>query len=300
MAVRIEFTQKPRFAQSARAREIQTTIAKPGGLSSGAVNVEFSPTALIKAGKEKQKVTSSMFKQFSSELRSVEREMQAIKERMDAVPELSEQYLALAKERTALGARYKELTSSEEGESPNSKFREYLEAAVSTMAKGGVPPRAEGIRLFGTDGYEFLVRGGVAAAEQLLGVFKELDSYNNGSLGEEDGLDRLDATLSQLETLFTGDILAEPAEVSSVVENTSRETKVGILIEQLDFSSASEVALGLRSARSEDLIKAAVSGLDSSMINQLIIKPSEDEAQSGSPRTLKREGIIELSAQSVE
>lgn len=300
MAVRIEFTQKPRFAQSAKAREIQTTIAKPAGLSSGAVNVEFSPTALIKAGKEKQKVTSSMFKQFSSELRSVEREMQAIKERMDSVPEFSEQYLALAKERGALGTRYKELTSSEESESPNSKFREYLEAAVATMAKGGVPPRAEGIRLFGTDGYEFLVRGGVAAAEQLLGVFKELDSYNDGSLGEADGLDRLDSTLSQLETLFKGDILAEPAEVSSMVENTSRETKVGILIEQLDFSSAGEVALGLRSARSEDLIKAAVSGLDSSMINRLIIKPSEDEAQSGSPRTLKREGIIELSAQSVE
>ena len=300
MAVRIEFTQKPRFAQSAKAREIQTTIAKPAGLSSGAVNVEFSPAALVRAGKEKQKVTSSTFKQFSSELRSVERQMPAIKERIDSVPESSEQYLALVKERAALSARYKELTSSEEGESTNSKLRAYLEAAVTTMAKGGVPPRAEGIKLFGTDGYEFLVRGGVAAAEQLLGVFKELDSYNDGPLDKADGLDRLDATLSQLETLFTGDILPERTEISSVDKDTSTETTVGILIEQLDFSSASEVALGLRSARSEDLIKAAVSGLDSSMINRLIIKPSEDEAQSGSPRTLKREGIIELSAQSVE
>lgn len=274
MTIKIEFTQKPKFALGAKLGVSAKKFSDNGGFSDEALTVTVRPSAKAKAEKADLTIGKSLFSQLTDELKGITSRLTDLNESLSHAAEGSAQYEALKKEKESVESEYKRVTSGDDQHSPLNTIIHYLDSIGTILSSNGTPNGSSGNQLLGNDGVNFLTRAGASGVAELA---NSLRSLTGAQIEDSASLQQVTDTLDRVSNLFSGDVRADGGgeDQRITVERSKRDRP--IQLEETSFGGAGQMALGLRTAAPEDLIRAASSGLDPELVNQLVLKPAESE-----------------------
>lgn len=297
MVVEIQFLDKPRFAQGPKFNATTQRPFSGAGANTAAAVINISASGTAKGEKAGRSLGASVFSQITSQLKDITTQIKNVDKAISSTAAGTAEHTALEKERSGIEKEFQRITSPKGPDGQDSPFANllsYLDTATNSFNQ-----RLNGLSadqattLFGNDGAAFLQRGGAAAAQEIAEALKTV-SADGASISDPTILSKIDDSLSRIGQLFSGEVFenADSGGSRSVLSNGPNSHPIEL--QEVNFVAAGQISLSLQSASPEDLMRAAASGIDVSLVNHLLLKPDSFDPKREGERQSADETVIDL------
>ena len=284
MTLQIQFVTQPKFALGAQA---DSTTAAGGGnfsfASDDAADIRITQVATNKAANSTSKNSSpSVLSQFVTQLQSIVSQIQSTDKQLSQTAQGTAQYDALTKQQDSLDGEYDQavqLQGSDGQSTALGNVVQYLNTLSQAQAQGASSSQlqslySEGTNLVGSQGLAAL-QNGTISAQQLVNGLQSLTGSDANSINQTSTAEAAGNILTTFaQALGQGNV--QQSSAAPAPYQVSRASPAApIKVNELDLGGAQNLALSIRSASPDDLIRAAVSGVNQLSVDALILKPED-------------------------